>query len=326
MFCVYMPCDNNSIGSLHVYVDTLTQMSAICSKYNAEYICIGGDMNTDLTRLHSQNTLSLNNYVVTEELKFALHHSISSVVHTFSSFSTSSFSILDHFIVNEFLFNRIQCYVTCDDIENQSDHLPLLITLDIDISIVNDVVINPPSTVRVPRQQWDRADITDRANYHDYLDNLLMSLHLPIHSLTLIPVELIHAGWNDFVKSFQSEALDWHSIWISSGRPQSGFVCDMRRSSRKAYHKQVDFVFVLKRESKINGVKIAESFLKSDSRDFWKECDKLRGRKTCPITTVEGFTDSDDIADAFSNHYNELYNSVDYDEDGMNEVRLQRLG
>ena len=68
-----------------------------------------------------------------------------------------------------------------------------------------------------------------------------------------------HPGWNDFVKSFQSEALDWHSIWISSGRPQSGFVCDMRRSSRKAYHKQVDFV--LERESKIKGVKIAESFI-----------------------------------------------------------------
>ena len=33
---------------------------------------------------------------------------------------------------------------------------------------------------------------------------------------------------------------------------------------------------------------------------------------------MEGFTDSDDIADAFSNHCNELYNSVDYDEEGMN--------
>ena len=88
-----------------------------------------------------------------------------------------------HFIVNEFVFNRIQCYVTCDKIENQSDHLPLLITLDIDISIVNNVVINPPTTVRVPRQQWDRADITDCANYHDYLDNLLMSLHLPIECI-----------------------------------------------------------------------------------------------------------------------------------------------
>ena len=53
----------------------------------------------------------------------------------------------------------------------------------------------------------------------------------------------------NFVKSFLSEALDWHSIWIRSGRPQSGFVYDMRRSTRKAYHKQVDFV--LKRENKI---------------------------------------------------------------------------
>ena len=176
MFCVYMPCDNNSIDSLHVYVDTLTQMSAICSKYNAEYICIGGDMNTDLTRLHSQNTLSLNNYAVTEGLKFALHHSISSVVHTFSSFSTSSLSILDHFIVTDILFNRIQCYVTCDEIENQSDHLPLLITLDI---------------------EWDRADITDRANYHDYLDNLLMSLHLPIRYFHIVQDLL-----KQFIKTF----------------------------------------------------------------------------------------------------------------------------
>ena len=67
--------------------------------------------------------------------------------------------------------------------KNQSDHLPLLITLDTDISIVNDDFINPLSTVRVPRQQWDCADITDRANYHDYLDNLLMSLHLPIECI-----------------------------------------------------------------------------------------------------------------------------------------------
>ena len=36
-----------------------------------------------------------------------------------------------------------------------------------------------------------------------------------------------HPGWNEFVKPFQSEALDWHSVWINSGRPQSGFVYGM---------------------------------------------------------------------------------------------------
>ena len=48
-----------------------------------------------------------------------------------------------------------------------------------------------------------------------------------------------HPGWNEFVKPFQSEALDWHSVWINSGRPQSGFVYDMRRSTRKAYHEKL---------------------------------------------------------------------------------------
>ena len=118
-----------------------------------------------------------------------------------------------------------------------------------------------------------------------------------------------------FVKSFQSEALDWHSIWIRSGRPQSGFVYDMRRSTRKAYHKQVDFV--LKRENKIKGTKIVDNYLNSDARDIWKEAEKLRRRKKMPITAVGGLTDSDDIVDAFSRYYKTLYNSVDFNHDDM---------
>ena len=48
-----------------------------------------------------------------------------------------------------------------------------------------------------------------------------------------------HPGWKEFVKPFQSEELDWHSVWINSGSPQSGFVYDMRRSTRKAYHEKL---------------------------------------------------------------------------------------
>ena len=57
MFCVYMPCDNDNADSLDLYVDILTQISALCDKYDAQHICIGGDLNTDLTRIHSQNTI-----------------------------------------------------------------------------------------------------------------------------------------------------------------------------------------------------------------------------------------------------------------------------
>ena len=85
-----------------------------------------------------------------------------------------------------------------------------------------------------------------------------------------------HPRWNDFVKSFQSEALDWHSIWIRSGRPQSGFVYDMPYVLNV-----VDFV--IKRDNKIKGRKIADNYLISDSRDFWEEAEKLRRRNNCQL-------------------------------------------
>ena len=51
----------------------------------------------------------------------------------------------------------------------------------------------------------------------------------------------------------------------------------MRRSTRKAYHEKVDSV--LKREKQIKGIRIADSYLNSNSRDFWKEAELLRGQK-----------------------------------------------
>ena len=62
---------------------------------------------------------------------------------------------------------------------------------------------------------------------------------------------------------------------------------------------------------------IADNYLNSDSRDFWKEAEKLRGRKKLPFTAVGGLTDSDDIADAFSSYYKTVYNSVDFNHDDI---------
>ena len=65
---------------------------------------------------------------------------------------------------------------------NQSDHLSLFISIDIEVPtgmLNNPTVINPCSTVRAPRQLWDRADNTDRVKYRARLDHNLCLLHLP---------------------------------------------------------------------------------------------------------------------------------------------------
>ena len=117
-------------------------------------------MNTDLTRLHSRNTIELNRFVVTEGLNFALNHSTSNVSHTDNSFPVGTISNIGHFIVTDSIFQCMSSYYTCDEIDNQSDHLPLFVTIDIEVKCA-DPVINPTGNVRLPRQQWDRASIIE---------------------------------------------------------------------------------------------------------------------------------------------------------------------
>ena len=139
-------------------------------------------MNTDLVRLQSHNTQALIQFAAKESLQFALNHSISDITHTFTSFAFNSFSTIDHFIVTSSLYQAIKSYTTCDDVMNQSDHLPLFISIDIEVptdTLDNSTVINPFSTVRAPRQLWDRADITDRVKYRARLEHNLSLLHLP---------------------------------------------------------------------------------------------------------------------------------------------------
>ena len=65
----------------------------------------------------------------------------------------------------------------------------------------------------------------------------------------------------------------------------------MRRSIRKAYHEKVNSL--LKRQKQIKGIKIADIYLNSNFRDFWKEAELLRDRKRGPSSAVECLTNVD---------------------------------
>ncbi len=46
-----MPCDDRRANqNLLEYVHVLNDIDVICNMINANYVCIGGDLNTDMTR------------------------------------------------------------------------------------------------------------------------------------------------------------------------------------------------------------------------------------------------------------------------------------
>ena len=84
----------------------------------------------------------------------------------------------------------------------------------------------------------------------------------------------------------------------------------MRCATRKTYQKQVKIRD--KHDKQIWSEKIAESFLQSDSRDFWSEMSKLRDKKKPVSTTVNCKNNNLDIACCFFDHYNDLFKWINY--------------
>jgi len=46
-------------------------------------------------------------------------------------------------------------------------------------------------------------------------------------------------GWNSYIKPLRDKSLFWHHIWVDCGRPRSGYVTDIMRSTKAACHRAV---------------------------------------------------------------------------------------
>ena len=176
LFCLYMPIDNNKTENLNEYDDILTEISMICTQNNAEYICIAGDMNTDLSRIYSWHvTSSLLQFIENEDLYIPLYHADANVDSTYHSTSVNAFSIIDHIFVSKSLSMYITDYVSLsEEIDNESDHSPVLLTMSIDIILHSNV-----SQVRKPRKKWNQVNSNILCSYHTELNKCLSKIVVP---------------------------------------------------------------------------------------------------------------------------------------------------
>ena len=91
-------------------------------------------MNTDLSRSHSWHTRSLLTFIANEDLFITLNHSCADISYSYCNTYTNACSIIDHNIC----FPELECYIhkyysICDELDNQSDHVPIVITFQIEL-------------------------------------------------------------------------------------------------------------------------------------------------------------------------------------------------
>ena len=262
------------------------------------------------------------------------------------------FNVLDHFVTSSTLFDvAVASAVVWHDGENLSDHDPLLLTLNVDVTVLKFVDKIFRETV-----SWQKASDEDTTRYKQALSGLLAGIDVPIAAIQChdpmctnamhyqsvnqysrdIADACVNAGeltlprtrhnnskrlpgWNEFVKPAQEKSIFWHKIWCESGRPRSGVVADIMRRTRAAYHYAVRRV--KRDEHDIVRQRFADSIVGNRSRDFWLEVKKMNGKVGRCAGTVEGLSDARDIANMFASKYENIYNSVPYDQNDMNDIQ-----
>ena len=169
LFCVDMPCDCTESENLNEFDNILSEISLLCIKYNAEYVCIAGDLNTDFTRTSSWHTKSMNAFIENENLYAALKHVKTNVDYTYFNDYNSTCSVIDYMFVSHNLSDYINEYYSFnEELENQSDHSPIVLALKLDL--IKHV---PTTPVKRSRRKWNQTDDQTIFLYKSKLDDYL---------------------------------------------------------------------------------------------------------------------------------------------------------
>ena len=155
-----------------IYNDVLSVISHFCETHNVVNCVIGGDLNTDVSRIRSGNTISLHNYMDKENLFLAINEVRNTVKFTYKGIN-NSVSLIDHFIMTENMCLLTKNYYTMDSVDNLFDHVPVFMILNCSVKTV------PIESDKVSSRSplWGIASGYDSQQYQLELDNMLQNCY-----------------------------------------------------------------------------------------------------------------------------------------------------
>ncbi len=351
---VYMPVDTlHDQRNCSEFRSILLEIIMLTRDLNISSVIVGGDFNTDLKRRQSLHTKEMES--ICHDFDFipwinCVHNSVD---FSYESYIDGSQSLIDHFIISRSLSVNVDCVKVIHLGNNLSDHSIISMSLSVNVDYVSDSTVGSSQKII----QWDKASETHIKNYKTILDRELSQQNLaelsiscnnmrcddPAHlemidfvtssivkccidaSESTIPTKLTGKetkvkcipGWSEKVEPLKRDSLFWHSIWLSCGSPKTGVVAGIRRRARALYHRAVRLC--KKEKDSLIAKRIAEAFLEKNTTDFWKYVRRQSAYKQSIPSCIDNMY-GDDIAEVFSNKYEDLYNSAGSCERAMNKM------
>lgn len=218
---------------------------------------------------------------------------------------------------------NLTCLNVTSQAETQESHRFNLKNLNSDDFVDYAYILEKKLTeVHIPRCADCRnvhcIDTDHIAEIDNYAMDILEAMDLSIKSIVRKKEHIkakckIVAGWNDEVKSFRENAMFWHAIWISAGKPLNNTLHSIMKRTRNTYHYQIRkckrSVEIMKKN------KLLEACMNGNG-DIFSELRKMR-KVNCSVPgTMDG---SKNVSKQFTQVYGELYNS------GNDEVETAKI-
>ena len=161
IMCCYLPCDSGRINDIgHNFLKCLDAVQMFMAKCDYDEILLGWGLNVDLKR-NAGNCKYLKQFCSICELEFAWNHLNAQPGVTYESYDGSSSSIIDHFLVSNYVWHNIRNVTVIDNVRNMSNHNPIIINWDLSVHRLQQVDVNCVKT----GVSWDKVAESDTELY-----------------------------------------------------------------------------------------------------------------------------------------------------------------
>ena len=256
-------------------------------------------------------------------------------------------SCIDHFIATGDLRQAVESAEVLDmKAINFSDHNPIVLSLK---SSYFKQIGKSKGDRRADlfKLRWDKGDLSsfysctgellrcvpllkvgDNANVLDDLNCCYARIVASLKDAEVCTIPRIHCSalkpfWNDHLDALKHDSIFWHSIWVSMGRPQSGHVYQIKRSTKFNYKlaiRQAFFTYERQFDDKLY-----EHFFNKKMPQFWKTWSKKFSHNVTKDVYINGCNDGTTVANAFAKHFSLVYQNASVSDDSEIEFLLDSL-
>ena len=339
LFSVYMPYFRTDCNDeqLIEYRNTLAFVEYVMEK-NPEYkFILFMDFNCNLfNKSHPYSSL-IND--MTSNFDLVTNYSFISGFNEncdFTRFDTkrNSYTLIDGILFSQSLSHIIQNSQILHPPDNVSDHLPVEITISLDIC--DFLEEKSHITNFIP---WSSLTNEENSHYRNSMLSELRNINVPFHALNhnsnlcnncdcLVALEKFHNDivlaiavadctlprkkhglakpfWSAELSELKQKSVDAHNLWKDSNCPRSGPIFHEKQRTNYAYKKLLRDC-KNERSSRMTS-ELSSNLLSKDTPSFWNNWKSLNGNSRSHTSLIDGCINHNDIANRFANVYESVY-------------------